>query len=133
MFLFGTDQQGRDLLSRVIYGARVSLSIGLIGVAISFVLGSVLGAISGYFGGVTDIIIQRIVEIIICIPSLPLWMALSAAIPASWSVERVFFAITIILSLIGWTGLAREVRGKFLSMREEEYVMSAELDGASAT
>jgi len=133
MFLFGTDQQGRDLLSRIIHGARLSLSIGLIGVTLSFILGVILGSISGYFGGIPDMIIQRTIEIIMSIPSLPLWMALSAAIPSSWSVVRVFFAITVIISLIGWTSLARQVRGKFLSLREEEYVVSAVLDGAGTS
>ena len=130
-YLLGTDQQGRDLFSRIIHGTRISLSIGLLGVSLSFLLGIALGAISGYFGGVVDLLIQRAIEILTAIPSLPLWMALSAAIPAGWPTTKAFFAITIVLSLVGWTGLAREVRGKFLALREEEYVIAAELDGAS--
>jgi len=129
VYLLGGDQQGRDLLSRIIYGTRISLSIGLIGVALSFGMGIVLGAISGYYGGIADIIIQRLIEVLISIPSLPLWMALSAAIPYSWPVTKVFFVITIILSLMGWPGLAREVRGKLLSLREEDFVIAARLAG----
>ena len=129
IYLLGGDQQGRDLLSRIIYGTRISLSIGLIGVALSFGMGIVLGAISGYYGGVADIIIQRAIEVLISIPSLPLWMALSAAIPLSWSIYQLFFAITIILSLLGWPGLAREVRGKLLALREEDFVVAARLAG----
>lgn len=129
-YLLGTDQQGRGLLSRIIYGTRISLSIGLVGVALSFGLGIALGAISGYFGGIADMIIQRMIEVLMCIPSLPLWMALSATIPLTWSVTQVFFAITVILSFMGWTGLARVVRGKLLSLRGEEFVIAARLDGA---
>ncbi len=133
IYLLGADTQGRDLLSRIIYGTRISLSIGLIGVLLSFTLGIVLGAISGYFGGVADIIIQRMIEVLISIPSLPLWMALSATIPLSWPITKVFLAITVILSLMAWPGLARQVRGKFLSLREEEFVIAARLDGVGGS
>ena len=130
MYLFGTDQMGRDMLSRMIYGARISMSIGLIGVSISFVLAIVLGCLSGYFGGAADTIIQRIIEILRSIPTLPLWMALAIAIPLNWPITRVFFAITIILSLLSWPGLAREVRGKILALRGTDYVVAAMLDNA---
>ena len=131
MFLLGADRLGRDLLSRLIYGTRISMSIGLIGVIISLTLGILLGGISGYFGGLADNIIQRVIEFLRSIPSIPLWMGLAAALPLTWTPVQVYFAITVILSLIGWTGLARVVRGRFLAMREEEFVMAAELDGAS--
>lgn len=131
MFLLGTDRLGRDMLSRIIYGARISTSIGLIGVFLSFVLGITIGGISGYFGGAVDNFIQRTIEIIRSIPTIPLWMALSAALPENWSPLRVYFAITIILSLTGWTGLARVVRSRFLSLREEDFVMAARFMGAS--
>ena len=131
IFLFGTDKLGRDLFSRNIYASRISLSIGLVGVAISFVLGSLLGGISGYYGGVADTIIQRIIEFLICIPTIPLWMALSAALPPRWSPIKVYFSITVILSVVGWAGLARVVRGKFLELREEDFVMAAKISGAS--
>lgn len=128
-FLLGADQSGRDLMSRLIHGARVSLSIGLVGVFASFLLGMLIGGISGYLGGAVDNVIQRIIEFIMSIPTLPLWMALSAALPGSWGPLTRYFAITVILSLIGWTGLARDVRGRFLSLREEDFVMAARLDG----
>ncbi|TMR97421.1 ABC transporter permease [Nonomuraea basaltis] len=128
-FLLGSDQNGRDLLSRLIHGARVSLSIGLVGVAASFLLGMLIGGISGYFGGGVDNAVQRVIEFIIAIPTLPLWMALSAALPHDWGPLTRYFAITVILSLIGWTGLARDVRGRFLSLREEDFVTAARLDG----
>lgn len=130
LFLLGTDNLGRDVLSRIIYGARVSLSVGLVGVALSLALGIVLGGISGYYGGLIDLIIQRIIEILRSIPAIPLWMGLAAAVPKDASPIRVYFMITVILSLIGWTGMARVVRGKFLSLREEDFVMAAKFAGA---
>lgn len=129
MFLLGADRLGQDLLSRIIFGTRISMSIGLIGVLISLVLGVILGGISGFYGGVTDTIIQRIIEFIRSLPTIPLWMGLAAALPLTWSPLRVYFGITLILSVIGWTGLARVVRGRFLSLREEEFITAAKLDG----
>lgn len=129
--LWGADRAGRDSLSRILYGSRVSLSIGLVGVAVSLLLGVLLGGVSGYYGGKPDTVIQRIIEFLMSIPTLPLWLALSAAIPASWGPLARYFAITAILSVIGWTGMAREVRGKFLSLREEDFVTAALLDGCS--
>ena len=131
MFLAGGDQTGRDLFSRIIYGTRISLTIGLVGVALSFVLGVILGGLSGYFGGWVDMVIQRFIEFIGALPTIPLWMGLAAALPPQWSGLRVYFGITIILSLINWTGLARVVRGRFLQLREEDFVIAARLDGAS--
>lgn len=131
IFLFGTDSLGRDVFSRVIYGTRISTTVGLVGIFLSFLFGIIIGGISGYFGGIFDLIIQRIIEILRSIPTLPLWMALSAAVPANWSPVKVYFSISIILSFIGWTGLAREVRSKFLSLREEDFVTAAKLAGAS--
>ena len=131
MYLMGADRLGRDVLSRMIYGTRISMSIGLVGVAVSFLLGIALGGLSGYYGGTWDNIIQRIIEFLRSIPEIPLWMGLAAALPSTWSPLRVYFGITIILSLIGWTGLARVVRGRFLSLRTEDFVMAARLDGNS--
>jgi peptide/nickel transport system permease protein len=130
-YLLGADKYGRDVLTRMIYGARISLSVGLIGIACTFLFGIVIGGISGYLGGWTDIAIQRFIEIINSFPHLPLWLALAAALPGDWPPLRVYFAITILLSLLNWTGLARVVRGKILSLREEDYAMAARLLGAS--
>jgi peptide/nickel transport system permease protein len=131
VFLFGTDTLGRDLFTRCIYGARISLSIGLVGVFLSFVIGLILGGVSGYYGGNIDNLIQRSIDFLISIPNIPLWMALSAALPRNWPVIKTYFTITIILSLVGWCGLARVVRGKLLSLREEEFALAARLAGAS--
>ncbi|MEJ5309869.1 MAG: ABC transporter permease [Anaerolineae bacterium] len=129
--LMGTDMQGRDLWSRLMYGTRTSLSIGLTSVALSLILGVVLGGISGYYGGVLDTFIQRLIEILRSIPTIPLWLGLTAALPGTWTVTQVYFAITIIISLLGWTELARVVRGRFLSLRQEDFVMAARLAGCS--
>ena len=131
VFLFGTERLGRDLFSRTIHASRVSLSIGLVGVFLSLILGTMLGGIAGYLGGVTDSIIMRAVDLMVSIPKIPLWMALAAAVPHDWSILKTYFAITIVLSIIGWAGLARVVRGKLLSLREEDFVMAARISGAN--
>ena len=131
--LLGSDRQGRDMFSRILLGSQVSLTVGLVGVFLSLALGSVLGIMSGYYGGLVDDIIQRVIELVRSFPSVPLWMALSAAIPIGWSVMQTYFAISIILSLIGWTWLARQLRGKVLALREEDFVLAAKLAGASDT
>ncbi len=128
-YVLGADRLGQDLFSRMILGTRISMSIGLIGVTISLVLGIILGGISGYFGGAADTAIQRLIEFLQSIPSIPLWLGLAAALPPTWSPLRTYFGITLILSILGWTGLARVVRGRFLSLREEEFVTAARLDG----
>lgn len=130
-FLLGADRYGRDILSRTIHGARISLSVGMIGVFFTFVLGLCLGGLSGYVGGRTDNFIQRGIEVINAFPQLPLWIALSALLPGDWSALAIYFAITLLLSLLNWTGLARVVRGKILALREEEYAVAARLMGAS--
>ena len=131
IFILGSDDVGRDSWSRLMLSNRVSLSIGLLGVAISFIFGVVMGGISGYYGGWVDTLIQRVIEVMGAIPTLPLWMGLSAAVPQHWTVLQVYLAITVILSIFGWTGMARTVRGKFLALREEDYVMAARIAGAS--
>ena len=129
--LFGGDAAGRDLFSRTIFGARLSLTIGLLGVFLALLLGILLGGTSGYFGGALDMLIQRLIETLRSIPTLPLWLALSVALPDHWSIPQRFLAITVVLSIVGWADLAREVRGKFMSLREEDFVRAAELGGAS--
>ncbi len=132
-FLLGTDRLGRDVLSRIIYGARISLTIGILGVTMSFVLGIVIGGLAGYHGGWFDAVTQRIIEVLQSIPSIPLWMALAAIIPVTWSPIFVYVCITVILGLLDWTGLARAVRSKLLALREEDYVLAARLMGAGST
>lgn len=131
IFLLGTDRLGRDVLSRIIYGTRISLTVGLFGIAISFTLGLFFGGISGYYGGWVDNLIQRMIEVIRSFPDLPLWMALSAALPVTWNPILIYFGITIILGLLDWTGLARAVRSKLLALREEDFATAAVLMGAS--
>ena len=130
LFMLGTDRLGRDVLSRMVYGARISLTIGLIGITISFVLGMTIGGVAGYYGGWVDMIVQRLIEILQSFPQIPLWMALSAVLPVTWSPILIYFGITVILAMIDWTGLARAVRSKLLALREEEYCMAAQLMGA---
>ena len=131
-YLLGTDKLGRCMLSRIIHGAKISMTIGLVGVFLSFVLGVVLGGISGYYGGTVDMILQRAIELLLSIPTIPLWMGLAAIIPRDWSMIGTYFAITIVLSFVGWTGLARVVRGKVISLREQDYVMAARISGMKA-
>lgn len=129
--ILGTEQQGRDLFTRIVKGSQVSLTIGLVGVTLSLILGTVLGVTSGFFGGWVDELIQRLIELVRSFPSIPLWMALSAAIPPTWPPLRVYFGVTIILSLIGWTWLARQLRGQVLSLRNQDFILAARLMGAS--
>ncbi|WP_424984896.1 ABC transporter permease [Microbulbifer sp. S227A] len=132
VFLWGSDRLGRDVFSRILYGAQLSLTVGLIGISVSFILGIGFGSIAGYFGGNIDWTINRLIEILRSLPELPLWLALSAAVPSNWGPVSVFFIISIILGILDWPGLARAVRAKFLSLREEEYVRAAEMMGASS-
>lgn len=133
LFLLGTDRLGRDVLSRMIYGARISLTIGLLGVGVSLVLGIVIGGMAGYYGGLFDTLSQRLIEVIQSLPSIPLWLALAAILPITWSPIVVYFGITVILGLLDWTGLARTVRSKLLALREEDYVSAAQVMGASSS
>lgn len=133
MYLLGADHLGRDLLSRLLYGTRISMSIGLVGVVISLILGVAMGSLSGFYGGWVDLVIQRIIEVVSSIPTIPLWLGLAAAIPLTWPPLRVYFVITLIVSLLGWTSLAREVRGRFLALRGDDFVTAARLDGSSET
>jgi len=131
LYILGTDRLGRDQWSRLMTGTRTSMTVGLLSVAISIILGVLLGGISGYFGGIPDLIIQRLIELLQSLPTIPIWLAMTAALPQDWRPEQVFFAITLLLALIGWTTLAREVRGRFLSLREEDFVLAADLAGCS--
>ncbi|MES2692424.1 MAG: ABC transporter permease [Verrucomicrobiota bacterium] len=132
-YFLGADEHGRDIFSRLIYGSRVSLSVGLVAIAVTFILGVSLGGISGYFGGRVDTAIQRMIEVVNAFPQIPLWLAFGAVLPADWPPLATYFAITLVLSLLGWTGLARVVRGKILALREEDYTTAARLLGASHT
>lgn len=132
LFLLGTDRLGHDMLSRIIYGARISLTIGILGVMMSFVLGIVIGGLAGYHGGIFDLLVQRVIEVLQSLPSIPLWMALAAIIPVTWSPILVYIGITVILGMLDWTGLARAVRSKLLALREEDYVLAAQVMGAGS-
>lgn len=130
-FVFGADRLGRDMFSRILYGTRISMSIGLVGVAISLVLGITLGGLSGYYGGRVDAVIQRMIEFVLSLPTIPIWLALAASLPPDWPIYQQYFVITLIVSLVGWTELGRVVRGRFLAMKNDDFVIAARLDGAS--
>lgn len=130
-YIFGADRLGRDMFSRILYGTRTSMSIGLVGVAISLVLGITLGGISGFYGGRTDAVIQRLIEFVLSLPTIPIWLALAASLPPDWPIYQQYFVITLIVSLVGWTELGRVVRGRFLAMKNDDFVIAARLDGAS--
>lgn len=131
LFILGTDQLGHDVFTRILYGSRISLSVGLVGVLLTFTVGMTLGGIAGYLGGTVDTVIQRIIDLVVCIPTVPLWLALAAALPRDWSMLKTYLGIVVITSIIGWAGLARVVRGKLLSLREEAFCEAARLAGAS--
>lgn len=133
LFLLGTDRLGRDMLSRILYGARISLTIGLLGITVSFVLGIVIGGLAGYHGGWFDTVVQRVIEVLQSIPSIPLWLALAAIMPVTWSPMLIYLGITVILGMLDWTGLARAVRSKLFALREEDYVLAAQLMGAKSS
>ena len=130
-FVFGADRLGRDMFSRAIYGTRISMSIGLVGVLISLFLGITLGGLSGFYGGRVDAVIQRLIEFVLSLPTIPIWLALAASLPPSWPIYKQYFVITLIVSLVGWTELGRVVRGRFLAMKNNDFVIAARLDGAS--
>ncbi len=129
VFLLGTDRLGRDLFSRILFGAQVSLTVGLLGVLISLALGSFIGTMSGFYGGAVDSIVQRVVEVLLAFPQIPLWLALAAAVPANWSSLKVYFGITLVLSIVNWAGLSRQVRAKALALRDMDFVTAARLAG----
>lgn len=130
-FLLGTDRLGRDVFSRIVYGARISLSFGFIAIFFTFIIGITLGGLSGYLGGKVDTVVQRLIDLLLCMPTIPLWMALAAVMPKDWDSIRIYLGMVLLMSLVGWTGLARVVRGKILSLREEDFIMAARLSGAS--